>query len=237
VVIGGVNGTIKVLDTELQPLSEFSLYNPKLDLKLSDLGKIRGIKSICVDKSGRKILYGTTGGEIGEIDFEKGVDINSGPVVTGHCKDQTYVLASHPIRQECLTAGDDKTIRIWNLEKREMSTMLQLSDIIRCAAYSPNGQIVVAGLGGYVKREGEWIARLNEDGEPVTFTHLFIHSFTCLFYIYFIFILYLFYILYFIFIYFTFSFSSLSLSSMPYFNSLSPYSMVQWWSCLICKAY
>ena len=80
-----------MLDTELQPLAEFSIYNPKLDLKLSELGKIRGIKSICVDKTGRKILYGTSGGEIGELDFEKGVDINNGPVVTGHCKDQVTV--------------------------------------------------------------------------------------------------------------------------------------------------
>ena len=40
--------------------------------QLHPLGRVRGVKSVCVDKFNRKILYGTSAGEIGEIDFVKG---------------------------------------------------------------------------------------------------------------------------------------------------------------------
>ena len=75
-------------------------------------GNVR-FKSVCVDKNHRKILYGTSGGEIGEIDFENGADMNEAPLVSAHFKDALRGLQTHPIRQECLTAGDDKTVRVW----------------------------------------------------------------------------------------------------------------------------
>ena len=45
---------------------------PELYGYLHPLGKVRGIKAVTVDKFNRKILYGTAGGEIGEIDFLTG---------------------------------------------------------------------------------------------------------------------------------------------------------------------
>jgi len=65
-------------------------------------------------------LYATTAGEIGEIEIETGADVNAGPLVNAHYKDELHALAPHPIRQECLTAGDDKHARIWNLEDNKM---------------------------------------------------------------------------------------------------------------------
>lgn len=152
VLSGGVDGIIRVLDQELQPLHEFKLYGS--DFNLLPIGRLRGVKSLSVDKLNRKILYATAADEIGEIDFNTGVELNAeGLLMTGHFKDQLHGMCTHPHRQECLTAGDDKTLRVWDLDKRRMITSIELQDITRAVTYSPNGQIVVAGLGGLVPGE------------------------------------------------------------------------------------
>lgn len=153
IVTGGVDGYIKIWSKEMEELAAYNLYKGKIDYGLYKQGKVRGIKSLCVDKANWKILYGTSAGEIGEISIENGANVNevtTGPLVTSHFKDELRGLATHPIRQECLTAGDDKTLRVWDLDNHVMSTMIELPDIARAAAYAPNGQIVLAGLGGNV---------------------------------------------------------------------------------------
>jgi WD40 repeat protein len=148
-VIGATNGVIKVLDQEMQPVSEWNLYG-RLNYGLTPLGKLRGFKSICVDKGNRKILYGTAGGEIGEIELQDGSDENKGPIVTGHFRDKLCGLYPHPLRQECATVGDDKLLRIWDLNKRRQLLSIVLPDISRAVAFSPNGLLIAAGLGGSV---------------------------------------------------------------------------------------
>jgi len=149
IVSAGTDGQIKVLDQELQPLQEYNLYK-KDRYGLYGMGKLRGIKSLCVDKANRKIMYGTTAGEIGEIAIENGANINEGTnlLVNGHFRDELHAVSSNPVRQECVTAGDDKTLRIWDLETHSMKTMIELPDNARAVAFSPNGQTIVAGLGG-----------------------------------------------------------------------------------------
>jgi microtubule-associated protein-like 6 len=156
IVTGGVDGHIKVWSQEMEEIAAYNLYKGKIDYGLYKQGKVRGIKSLCIDKANWKILYGTSAGEIGEISIENGANVNevtSGPLVTSHFKDELRGLATHPIRQECLTAGDDKTLRVWDLENHYMATMIELPDVARAAAYAPNGQVVLAGLGGNVLGE------------------------------------------------------------------------------------
>ena len=50
-----------------------------------------------------------------------------------------------------MTAGDDKTLRVWNLETAAMETSIDLPDVARCASFSPNGLLVAVGLGGAVR--------------------------------------------------------------------------------------
>jgi hypothetical protein len=92
-----------VLDQELQPLAEWNLY--LAEYGLVPLGRVRGFKSLCVDKLNRKLLYATAGGEVGELELATGVDVNHGPLVHGHFRDQLHALCAHPLRQECVTAG------------------------------------------------------------------------------------------------------------------------------------
>jgi WD40 repeat protein len=150
VVTGGTLGFIKVFDQTFEELQSFNLYKlPELYGSLHPLGKVRGIKSVCVDRYNRKILYGTAGGEIGEIAFLDGGDMNAGgPLVKAHFRDQLHALAASPTRQEALTAGDDKTLRIWNIETSIQETYIDLPDVARSACYSPNGHLIAVGLGG-----------------------------------------------------------------------------------------
>jgi WD40 repeat protein len=72
-------------------------------------------------------------------------------LVHGHFRDELHGLASHPLRQECITCGDDKVLRVWDLLQHRQVANVVLVDIARCAAYNPNGQIFAVGLGGTVK--------------------------------------------------------------------------------------
>lgn len=152
IVTGAADGLIKIHSQELEQLSEFDMY--KETYRLYTMGKAKGIKSLCVDKAGRKILFGTSGGEIGEIDINDGSDLNKGPLVNAHCRDELHGMATHPMKMEAATAGDDKTLRVWNLDKKKLIALLPLPDIARVVAYSPTGQIIAVGLGGHVHGEG-----------------------------------------------------------------------------------
>lgn len=148
VITGGVDGMIKILSQDLETLLEFNVY--KGNYGLYAMGKVRGIKSLCVDKGARKILFGTSGGEISEIDMADGSDINGSPLVSSHCRDELHGMITHPMKSEAASVGDDKTLRIWNLDKKKMMAFLELPDIARVVCYSPTGQIIAVGLGGDV---------------------------------------------------------------------------------------
>ena len=176
IIFGGAGNRIRMYSSELEIALDVDLCKPwgpmkDKEYKLSPLGRVRGIKSICVDKQVRKILYGTSAGEIGEIDIESAADMNDGPLVNAHFRDRLKSLMPHPIRQECLTAGEDKTLRVWNLKTHKMMTQITLPDVCCAAAYAPNGQIIVAGLGGEVRGDNRQSPR-DFDGKVAIVSYL-----------------------------------------------------------------
>lgn len=168
VVTGSIDGHIRIIDHEFTVTNQYNIY--LTSPSLYRLGTVRGIKSISVDKGNRKILYGSSGGEIGEINVADGLDVNKGPLVTSHCRDFVAGLSTHPLRQECATVGGDKTLRIWNLERHSMNTMIELTDVASSVCYSPNAQLIAVGLGGAVRGEGR-MPREHE-GELVVVSYL-----------------------------------------------------------------
>lgn len=170
VAVAGGRSQIKFVGSELEVLQEADLSTD--DYGLVKGGNVRGFKSLAVDKAMRKLMYGTSGGEIGEIDFENCMDMNEGkPLVYAHFKDSLRAMQQHPIRQEALTAGDDKTLRVWDLETHKMMTYVALPDIASCACYAPNGQIICVGLGGTVRGDGRTNPR-DFDGKVAIVSYL-----------------------------------------------------------------
>ena len=171
IVVGGPRGAFKILDTELNPVESFpetfNLYSEKSPISgLQPLGQPKGIMSVSVDKAVRKICVGTGGGEIFELDFEKLYDVNQGKgaFVTSHCRDQVLGLDAHPVRQEVVTVGDDKTCRVWDVQSGRVICTLELPDIGRCVAFSPDGRFLIVGVGGQVVRDSRRSIRLDEEG-------------------------------------------------------------------------
>jgi hypothetical protein len=90
---------IKPIDQEGQPIGEVA-FNPYKAIpaaegfipaenstyNLHSFGAIRGFRGFCLDKSQRKLLFGTSAGEIAEMEIDTGIDTNlgKGPLVAAH---------------------------------------------------------------------------------------------------------------------------------------------------------
>lgn len=62
-------------------------------------------------------------------------------------------LACHPTNPDVfVTAGDDKSIRMWDAERRRLTKRVQIDSMTRAVSFSPDGTMLGAGLGGSVGR-------------------------------------------------------------------------------------
>lgn len=170
IVCGCTQGHVKVLDMEFAPTSEFNIYASE-EYGLFPIGQVYGIKSLCADKTNRKLLVGTAGGEILEIQIENGDDVNDGPIVQSHFCGNLLALDTHPTRQEAITVGDDKTLCIWDLDKSTQINKIELPDIGRCCNCAPNGLVIAVGLGADDLKEGRVMPREN-DGKVVVVSYM-----------------------------------------------------------------
>jgi len=66
------------------------------------------------------------------------------PLLMAHCGPITAADV-HPTKGECVTGGADGTLRLWDLETRELKAYLMLEGV-RSIAYSPDGTLVCVGI-------------------------------------------------------------------------------------------
>ena len=71
-----------------------------------------GIRSFCWNEETQRLLVGTRGAEIFEIDPENTADTKC--FMHGHYNGEVWGCAVHPTEQLFASCGGDKTIRIWN---------------------------------------------------------------------------------------------------------------------------
>ena len=126
------------------------------------LGRPAAANSLSGDGQGN-LLVGTCCNEIYEISL----DGDEAPFcyVQGHYE-ELWAYASHPSRAEFCTGSDDATLRVWDIERRQMRAMAKIEGPIRCCCYSPDGKWIAVGLGSCgkaplppheKKTEGKWI--------------------------------------------------------------------------------
>ncbi|XP_072121311.1 echinoderm microtubule-associated protein-like 6 isoform X4 [Mobula birostris] len=134
-------GAVKLWDQEMKRCRAFQLETGQsLDI----------VRSVCRGKG--KILVGTKDCEIIEVG-EKNAASNS--LIDGHMEGEIWGLATHPLKDLLISASDDGTIRIWDLADKKLLNKVNLGYGAKCAAYSPDGEMVAIGM-----KNGEFIILL-----------------------------------------------------------------------------
>ena len=72
---------------------------------------------------------------------------------------ELWGLATHPSKLQCVTASDDQSVRVWDLEAHRIKTTFSVDKPARCVAYSHNGRAIAVGM-----KDGE-LGREREVGE------------------------------------------------------------------------
>ena len=83
-----------------------------------------------------------------ELHDSEGYDLHAGPVVTGHHSQRVFGVAANPTNpSEFVTAGEDKTVRVWDAGHHRCVVLAELDTPARCVAWSPKGDLLAVGLG------------------------------------------------------------------------------------------
>lgn len=134
-------GAVKLWDQEMKRCRAFQLETGQL---------VECVRSVCRGKG--KILVGTKDGEIIEVG-EKNAASNI--LIDGHMEGEIWGLATHPSKDLFISASNDGTARIWDLADKKLLNKVSLGHAARCAAYSPDGEMVAIGM-----KNGEFVILL-----------------------------------------------------------------------------
>lgn len=137
--LGTSEGVVQIWSNSFQLLNSFSISVS------GGLGK--AICSLRWDLSRKKFLVGLRSNEIFEVDDTDGV---CAEVITqSHFGKQLFGLDVNPVKPtQFITAGGDKTVRLWDSLKRAVVRMVELDCMAQCVAVSPDGTAIAVGLGG-----------------------------------------------------------------------------------------
>ena len=103
-VSGGKDGTVRVWSSDLSCIKEFVL-----DSLLETVNP--SVRSVAFNALGTHLIVGTRAAEIFELSVTSGAKVSDKSLVEGHGIRQLWGLASHPTKEECITTGDDATLR------------------------------------------------------------------------------------------------------------------------------
>lgn len=138
--------TINMNDWVTEQLSglPISLSDNEADKANPKRGRPAAAHTLYGDGKGN-ILVGTVCNEIYEVNF---AEMSEAPFcyVQGHY-DELWGYAPHPSKQEFCTGSEDKTLRVWDIERRQMRDIAKMEGPVRCCCYSPDGKWIAVGLG------------------------------------------------------------------------------------------
>jgi len=140
-VTGGKDGLVKLWTRDLGPVSDF-------DIRACRPCLYPRVRAVDVSPDEKKLLVGTQGGEIFEVDMVDGSSLHAqGPLVQSHFKGQLLGLAVHPTEPFFATVGDDATLRIWSIDSMKVAMAKELDSPGRAVAFSNDGKMLAVGLG------------------------------------------------------------------------------------------
>ncbi|XP_053730292.1 echinoderm microtubule-associated protein-like 6 isoform X1 [Synchiropus splendidus] len=134
-------GAVKLWDQEMKRCRAFQLETGRT---------VECVRSVCRGKG--KILVGTKDGEIMEVG-EKNAASNL--LLDSHALGGIWGLTAHPLKELCITASDDATIRVWDLNDKKLLNKVCVGTAARCVSYSADGEMLAVGM-----KNGEFLLLL-----------------------------------------------------------------------------
>ena len=142
-VTGAHDGFVKLWTTRCVHVRSYDLTEAPIPPLLS---VVHSVHIGLADGEVAKILVGTASAEIYEISK------NSGSMTLlheGHFTDELWAVATNPNDGDVFaTAGDDATVRVWSVAHRRLLRKAQLDAPCRCLDFSPDGELLLVGMGG-----------------------------------------------------------------------------------------
>ncbi|CAF1210286.1 unnamed protein product [Rotaria sordida] len=140
-VTGGKDGKVILWDPEFKKsIKTYELTNKHLtpDSRGMLTEEPTVIRAVTLT---RRIIVGTRGGEICEIEKDGRIRIP----IQGHAEGEVWGLSTNPKKYEICTVSDDKTVRIWSLKDRRMLRFKTFTKLLRTCEYSQNGKTIAMG--------------------------------------------------------------------------------------------
>lgn len=79
--------------------------------------------------------------------FQFGADKKARLLAQGHSDGELWGLAVHATKQVFATASDDNTLRVWDLNSRNLISIAKLEQKGKSVAFSPDGKLIAVGHG------------------------------------------------------------------------------------------
>lgn len=154
----GKDGLIKTWDSELKSVGEAIDISEDVngDGK-SDCGSLDctiislqqwSITSTNNSEKDQPLVISTRGSDIFEVTIPKspGRPHSMNRIAWGHSNGELWGLAANPLKDEFVTCGDDKTIRVWSIRTHEQINLRKMPAAARSVAFSPTGELICLGM-------------------------------------------------------------------------------------------
>ena len=136
---GGKDRRIRMWSANLEPSVTFDI---------SYFGSNPVIRSLCMSEDGTSIIFGTRGASVYEISAIDGSDLRGGPIAMGHHIGKINCLTVHPSKFEFATVGQDRTLRVYDMNTKAQLKLANFDGEVSAVTYSPIGDIIAVGFGG-----------------------------------------------------------------------------------------
>ena len=156
---GGKDGVLRLWNLSLECIKEITLDTIIMTHDTN-------IRSLSFSHNSQRILIGTKAADIFEVIIDSGLLYNSILLSSHGCR-ELWGLASHPIKDEFVTTGDDGTLRIWESKTFKLIKTIKVDTASRAVTYSPNGKYIAIGFGSGKRMKGK---SNNKEGAFVVLT-------------------------------------------------------------------
>ena len=133
---GGGDGNVIIWDANFKQLKTISI-NTKSFTSMNPK-----VRALCYNESENKILVGTRGGELIEINNSNDAKT---VVLKGHFNLELWGLTAHPTLKEFVTCGEDFLVAKWSTIGRKQLQSRKLKYQAKCCGISSNGSHLAVG--------------------------------------------------------------------------------------------